>query len=96
MTASRPITHRPTAPGHLPLRFGMFRPAVLAALLRETREARALSRDALAALAGLSVRDVVDIEAGTASPSVETLLALTDALWVDTPTSSTTHVVPRS
>lgn len=83
MTAPSPRRYRPTASTRLPLRVGGYRAEALAALLRNARESRALSRDALASLAGLSTAAINDIEAGRGSPSIEAIWALTDALRMD-------------
>jgi len=82
-TPLRPAAQRPTAPSHLPLRFGTFRPAAFASAVRERREICGLSHEALATLAGLSALEVAAIEDGHALPALDALWALADALWVD-------------
>lgn len=54
--------------------------AALAAALRARREELALSKNALAQKAGISVQAVSFIEAGTNSPSISTFVRLCDAL----------------
>lgn len=53
--------------------------------VRRERQARNLTLDQLAASAGVSRRMVVNVEQGTANPSVGTLLRLSDALGVGLP-----------
>jgi transcriptional regulator with XRE-family HTH domain len=51
--------------------------------LRELREGRALSREALARLADLTLANLAAVETGRNEPRTGTFLALADALEVD-------------
>src|SRR5215210_3857661 len=57
----------------------------IGARVRDLRHARHWTLDHLAAAAGVSRRMVVNIEQGTANPSVGTLLRISDALGVGLP-----------
>ena len=54
--------------------------------VRRERRGRGLTLDGLAATAGVSRRALVNVEQGTANPSVGTLLRIGDALGVGLPT----------
>ena len=83
MTGVRPADDRPTAPTHLPLRFGVFRRAAFGAAVLERRRSCALTQESLAVLAGLSPTEVAEIEEQQLIPSLDAVWALADALWVD-------------
>jgi transcriptional regulator with XRE-family HTH domain len=51
--------------------------------LRELRDAKGLSREQLAELAGMKVGGIRDLEQGVRSPTWKTVLALCQALGVD-------------
>jgi transcriptional regulator with XRE-family HTH domain len=55
----------------------------VARLLRETREKRRISKNALAQLSGISRRMIGFVERGERNPTLDTLLRLTDAMGVD-------------
>ena len=57
----------------------------IGARVRDLRHARRWTLDQLAAAAGVSRRMVVNVEQGTANPSVGTLLRISDALGVGLP-----------
>lgn len=57
----------------------------IGARVRHERQARRWTLDQLAAAAGVSRRMVVNVEQGTANPSVGTLLRISDALGVGLP-----------
>ena len=57
----------------------------IGARVRDLRHARHWTLDQLAAVAGVSRRMVVNVEQGTANPSVGTLLRISDALGVGLP-----------
>lgn len=59
--------------------------STIGARVRSTRIARAWTLDALAESSGISRRMLVNIEHGTANPSLATLLRLSDALGVGLP-----------
>lgn len=59
--------------------------SAIGARVREHRTARQWTLDQLAAASGISRRMVVNVEQGTANPSVGTLLRLGDALGVGLP-----------
>ena len=54
--------------------------------VRQERQARRWTLDRLAETAGVSRRMVVNVEQGTANPSVATLLRISDALGIGLPT----------
>jgi transcriptional regulator with XRE-family HTH domain len=54
----------------------------IAAVLRDQREKKELSKNALAQKAGISVQSVAFIEDAVNSPSVSTLLRICDALGI--------------
>jgi transcriptional regulator with XRE-family HTH domain len=59
--------------------------SAIGARVRRERQARRWTLDQLARAAGLSRRAVVNVEQGTANPSVGTLLRVSDALGVGLP-----------
>jgi transcriptional regulator with XRE-family HTH domain len=73
----------------------------IGARVKQERNARRWTLDHLAEVAGVSRRMVVNVEQGTANPSVGTLLRLSDALGiglpalVEPPTPSTARVTRR-
>jgi len=73
----------------------------IGARVKQERNARRWTLDRLAEAAGVSRRMVVNVEQGTANPSVGTLLRLSEALGiglpalVEPPTPSTARVVRR-
>lgn len=60
--------------------------AAIGRRVREERQARDWTLDALAGAAGVSRRVVVNVEQGATNPSIGTLLKLSDALGVGLPT----------
>ena len=56
----------------IPARYGL--------VVRHCREARGLTQEALADLAGVSRSFLSEVERGTASPSLETMQKIADAL----------------
>src|SRR5688572_3375662 len=60
--------------------------AAVGAKVRAERNARGWTLDQLANTSGVSRRMVVNVEQGTANPSVTTLLRLSDALGIGLPT----------
>ena len=57
----------------------------IGARVRQERQARRWTLDQLAEVAGVSRRMVVNVEQGSANPSVGTLLRISDALGVGLP-----------
>jgi transcriptional regulator with XRE-family HTH domain len=60
--------------------------SAIGARVKQERSARRWTLDHLAEVAGVSRRMVVNVEQGTANPSVGTLLRLSDALGIGLPT----------
>jgi DNA-binding XRE family transcriptional regulator/quercetin dioxygenase-like cupin family protein len=59
--------------------------SLIGARVRKERQSRAWTLDQLAEAAGVSRRMVVNVEQGTANPSVGTLLRISDALGIGLP-----------
>ncbi len=58
---------------------------VIGARVRSERQARQWTLDQLAQAAGISRRMIINVEQGSANPSVGTLLRISDALGMDCP-----------